>query len=109
LTLPYGDGVAGKAYKNNRHILWQKHQSWAAPDFYHSANGDTRHEFLLACPMQNPLDDRYAYGVVCMGSEQPFDFTPQHIEKLKVVQSAVSQICARTFQSQVAKEQNEAW
>src|SRR5262249_53345948 len=72
-SLPYGVGVAGKAYKTNTLGLWARTpaEERTAPDRYVPLDGNYLHQALLSIPLQNPADPRYVFAIANVGSDDP--------------------------------------
>jgi hypothetical protein len=68
--LPYGVGVAGKAYKTNIPGLWVRTlaEDRSVPDPFVSLDKTYAHKVLLSIPLQNPGDSRYVFAIVNCGS-----------------------------------------
>jgi hypothetical protein len=96
--LKYGDGVAGKALKYRKQILWQRKAATAhrSPDFYKPHLNGTRHEFLICFPLRRAGDPLFA--VLCVGSSEPYEFHGDELDvKLDMAQDALSQFCLKAL------------
>jgi UDP-2,3-diacylglucosamine pyrophosphatase LpxH len=91
--LKYGEGVAGKAFKNDRYVLWQKSAARLrrSPDFYKLQSGGIQHEFLICFPLRRPSGRSFA--VLCIGSPQLYSLQNQQLEKLDAMHDALSEFC----------------
>jgi predicted phosphodiesterase len=72
-SLPYGMGIAGRAFKTNRIRIFAAldGQDSDEPDYYYGTRGDY-HTVLACIPVRSPEDPAYGqYGVLCMGSDRP--------------------------------------
>jgi predicted MPP superfamily phosphohydrolase len=72
-ALPYGVGVAGKAYKTNALGFWERTsaEDRTAPDRYVALDKSYAHKVLLSIPLQNPGDSRYVFAIANVGSDDP--------------------------------------
>ncbi|WP_047487104.1 metallophosphoesterase [Terriglobus sp. TAA 43] len=72
-TLGCGQGIAGRAYKNNIPLLWVKtpNDEKNSPDPFVVLDEEYQHKVLLAIPLQNPDDDREVFAVMNCGSNDP--------------------------------------
>ena len=101
LELLYGEGVAGRAFKNNRHVLWQKGAARLreSPDFYKRRAGGPPHQFLICFPLRQP--DSQPFAVFCIGSTKEYGFQNQQLEKLDTLHDALSDFCLKKLQDKV--------
>jgi 3',5'-cyclic AMP phosphodiesterase CpdA len=69
--LPYGMGIAGRAFKANRTRIYAPAdtQDSDEPDYYYGTSSNASNAVLACIPVQNPEAPEYGpYGVFCMGS-----------------------------------------
>jgi hypothetical protein len=104
LKIRYGEGVGGRAFKNNRPVLWQKRWERRGPDFYTPSPTGTAHEFLLAFPLR-PKGTNFPYAVLCVGSATEYEFEPSQLERLATAHSALGALCFK----ELDKKRREMW
>jgi predicted phosphodiesterase len=101
---PFGAGVGGRAFKNNRPVLWQKRtvELHKSPDFYRRSLTGMDHEFLVAFPLRSRKEN-LPYGVLCVGSTTEYPFNSAEIARLDVVQRFLSDFCFELLDQEARK------
>jgi len=70
VALPYGRGIAGRAFKTNRIRAYEEIES-DEPDYYYPLSDHPRFPVLACIPIQNPqAPEQGAYAVLGLGSQQ---------------------------------------